>query len=262
MLQAVNPTDPLTAARLVEFLAPNTHWHRSLWNIGMVLTLRELIEAAQAMRSGVLSDEFVKALGNAAIRLAGKDPAVSEIQRTVLRNCLLHPPRYDGLDYHSLVQISEQIEKEYLSRWAAALRNITPPINPERAARCIASYLLDRGFSATWPHEWWKHRLFGNQSEVVLAEAVAEDHDELGRHALKEFEVLIAFKRSPGSQSGYPPEWLKANATVEWLREYGSDTSILALVSGSKANEPRSVSFSTRSIVLRCVRFKACVSSI
>src|SRR6185437_11307678 len=127
MLQAVNPTDPLTATRLLEFLAPNTPWHRSLWNIGTVLTLRELIEAAQAMRSGVLSDESVKALGNTAIRLAGKDPAVSEIQRTVLRNCLLHPPRFDGLDYHSLVQISEQIEKEYLSRWAAALRNATPP---------------------------------------------------------------------------------------------------------------------------------------
>jgi hypothetical protein len=107
MVQAINPTDPLTAPRLVEFLAPNTPWHRPLWSIGTVLTLRELIEAAQAMRYGVLSEESVKVLGNTAIRLAGKDPAVSEIQRTILKNCLQHPPRYEGLDYHSLVQISE-----------------------------------------------------------------------------------------------------------------------------------------------------------
>jgi hypothetical protein len=70
MVQAVNPTDPLTAARLVEFLAPNTPWHLPLWSIGTVLTLRELIEAAQAM----LSEESVKVLGNSASRLAGKGP--------------------------------------------------------------------------------------------------------------------------------------------------------------------------------------------
>jgi hypothetical protein len=68
-----------------------------------------------------------------------------------------------------------------LTPWAAALSNLIAPINPERAARCIASHLLDRGFSATWLHQWRKHRLYGSSRAVRLAEAIADAHDELGR---------------------------------------------------------------------------------
>ena len=41
-------------ARLIDFYGAATPWHRGLWTVGLVLTLRELLEASEAVRSGVL----------------------------------------------------------------------------------------------------------------------------------------------------------------------------------------------------------------
>ena len=36
--------DTLVGARLLDFFGTRTHWHRRLWTIGLVLTLKELLE--------------------------------------------------------------------------------------------------------------------------------------------------------------------------------------------------------------------------
>jgi hypothetical protein len=48
------------AARLLEFFGAATAWHRNLWIVGLVLTLKELLEAAEAARGGVLFQNSVE----------------------------------------------------------------------------------------------------------------------------------------------------------------------------------------------------------
>lgn len=117
----VNPVDEIAAARLVEFLDPSTPWNRSLWSLSTALTLRETLEAAEANRAGILSDESVKRLGQVALRLVGKDPGVPDNEKQVLADSLRSVPRYDGLFYHTIAQLAGAISADYLLRWSAAL---------------------------------------------------------------------------------------------------------------------------------------------
>src|SRR5664279_4492010 len=117
MLKAVNPLDQITAARLVELLAPSTPWNRSLWSLNTVLTLREILEAAEASRAGILGEDSLKRLGSVAMRLVGKDPGVLDAEKRVLNDALRTSPRYDGLTYHTVAQLVEQVDADYLSRW-------------------------------------------------------------------------------------------------------------------------------------------------
>ncbi len=73
----VNPFESLVAARLLEFFDTRTPWHRRLWATGLILTLRETIEASDMVAAKVLYQNSVKALADTAIVLAGTDPAVT-----------------------------------------------------------------------------------------------------------------------------------------------------------------------------------------
>jgi hypothetical protein len=103
MLRIVNASDQLIAARLVELLDPNTAWHRALWCLGIVLTLREILEAAEANRAGILSDASVERLGTIALRSAGKDAGVRNDEKRGLNAALKGAPRFEGLAYHLLL---------------------------------------------------------------------------------------------------------------------------------------------------------------
>jgi len=218
MLKAVNPHDPITAARLVELLGPTTPWNRSLWSLNTVLTLGEVLEAAEANRAGILGEDSLKRLGSLAIRLVGKDPGVLDEEKRVLNDALRTSPRYDGLAYHTVAQLVERIDSEYALRWATAL-SANPPPEPERTARSIAAYLLDRGLSGELLHSWWTKWLYQGATELTLVEILQLAQQELVARPLVEFEVLVAFKNSPKSASGFPKGWLRSNEFSRWLRE-------------------------------------------
>ena len=42
MIDVNDEYDTLVGARLLDFFGTRTHWHRRLWTIGLVLTLKEL----------------------------------------------------------------------------------------------------------------------------------------------------------------------------------------------------------------------------
>jgi hypothetical protein len=106
MLKTVNALDPITAARLVELLAPTTPWNRSLWSLNTVLTLEEVLEAAEASRAGILGEDSLKRLGSLAMRLVGKDPGVPDEEKRVLNDALRTSPRFDGLAWRAYVESS------------------------------------------------------------------------------------------------------------------------------------------------------------
>lgn len=217
MLNPVNPDDQIIAARLVELLDPTTPWNRSLWSINTLLTFREVLEAAEASRSGILGTDSLKRLGSLAVRLAGKDPGVLVAERHVLGEALQNPPRHDGLAYHTVSQLLERITPEYLIRWAGALDR-TPQPQAERTARSVAGYLLDQGFSGEYLHSWFSERLYDCETQLTLSELLRSAHADLIQRPLANFEVLIAFKNTPKSASGFPQGWLKSRQLSHWLR--------------------------------------------
>jgi hypothetical protein len=218
MLKTVNALDPITAARLVELLAPTTPWNRSLWSLNTVLTLKEVLEAAEASRAGILGEDSLKRLGSLAMRLVGKDPGVLDEEKRVLNDALRTSPRFDGLAYHTVAQLVGCIESDYVLRWAAAL-SANPPPEAERTARSIAAYLLDRGLSGELLYSWWTKWLYQDPIELSLVEILEHAQAELVARPLTEFEVLIAFRNSPKSATGFPNGWLKSNQLSQWLRE-------------------------------------------
>src|SRR5215813_5106726 len=146
MIDVNDQYDSLVGARLLDFFGTRTHWHRRLWTIGLVLTLKELLEVSSAVRSSILFQNSVEDLSRSAMALAGRDPGVGGKQQLEsLQRSLRSEVRFQGMDYLVVEQLSAEIGSAYLTRWAAALRTAGRSA-PERTARAIASYLLDKGF--------------------------------------------------------------------------------------------------------------------
>lgn len=216
MLTLVNPNDRLIAERVLELLDPRTHWYRSLWSLNVVLVLHEILEGSEALRAGILSEPSLRRLGTQVRRLAGQDPGVSEPERKLLTEALQGIPRHEGVNYHSIAELAERVNSAYLQRWAHALRSPFTA-QPERAARSIASYLVDSGFSEQYLLAWWAH-LLRDQAAVSLPEICEAAHSQLARMPERTFKVLLAFQTAPHSSAGFPPGWLKAADVSSWLR--------------------------------------------
>lgn len=231
MLTPVNADEVVIAARLLEFFASATPWNRRLWNAGLLLGLRETLEATEAARAGVLSEDSVKGLGNACARLAGLDPGTGGEQACrSLQQALTGRLRYDGLDFHTVSHLAEDLEEHYLERWADALRRPNPP-KIERTSRTIAAHLLDLGFGANYLHRWWTSKVIHEKDSYSLADIVEQAH-ALARKPAREFKVLMAFHSSPRSKSGYPSGWLRPGEVNVWLAEHGFSTSGLTIKGG------------------------------
>lgn len=145
--QSPTPTS-LVHARLGEFFAHRSPWHRRLWSVGTVLAIQEVIEYAEACLNGAMANtEGLKYVTATAKREVERDPGAAPL-KTEIVSCL------GQLDVASsskiplavrdeLDQLVRRLEPEYLGNWCTAATE--PPV--EFAARALASHLLDLGFS-------------------------------------------------------------------------------------------------------------------
>jgi hypothetical protein len=87
------------AARLLDFFGDTTPWHRGLWTLGLVLTLKELLEATKAVREAILHERSMQDLAKSAMSQAGRDPGVGGPQQLgALQAALRSDLRYLGMD--------------------------------------------------------------------------------------------------------------------------------------------------------------------
>jgi hypothetical protein len=226
MLSA-DPYEQHVGARLLDFFGAVTPWHRRLWSTGVVLTLRELLEATEAVRAGVLTDASVRNLISSAAPVVGQDRGVGDATKLrVLQQSLRPEMRYGGIEFHKVRQIIEDLEGHYLERWAAALTTTASCPGPERTARAIASHLLDAGFDPDYLHRWWSYRIVHEPGVRSLAELVAEAH-ALYQQPPGEFEVIVTFGGAPLASAGGVANWLDATEVSTRLNDAGFDTSRL-----------------------------------
>lgn len=222
MIDVNDQYETLAGARLLDYFGTRTPWHRALWTIGIILTLKELLEVSEAVRSSILFQNSVEDLSRAAMALAGNDPGVGDKQRKdSLQRALRTELRFLGMDYRVVQQLIEEIESQYLTRWAASLRS-NRRTAPERTARAIASHLLDRGFSQPFLHRWWTFKLRYENGVRPLADIVDDAH-ALAMNPLREYEVLAAFSAFTKRKDSMPAGWLDAAAVSQWLKSRDFD---------------------------------------
>ncbi|PMS19093.1 integrase [Trinickia dabaoshanensis] len=221
MLNLVNSTQQLSFARLYEFFSEQKHWYRSLWGIGTVLAMDELVEACTVMKQGHLSEGSVKRIASSLLKRVGSHPAFAIAEKHLLAEQVRQVPRAEGVAHFIIRELCQRVSSDYLSRWAAAVAGGN--FRPEHFARHVGAHLLDAGFSPQFLHDWIASRRDAPET-ITLAELCEELQGVVQSNPPRPFDVLIAVKSMPRLNGASRTPWLKAAAVTEWLRQNRFDT--------------------------------------
>jgi len=219
-------------ARLLDFFSEKTAWQRTLWNSGTVLSLQELLEASEQSARGVVSESSLGHFAHSISIAVLRDPGVGDQQRRKqISNLLKMDERkntlaYLGVQYRSVKLVIPEVANGYLRRWSESLGLMPPPVKAERAARGVASHLLDCGFNSQYLHRWFTFKGRHEPGTKSLA-TILEEADDLAREPLRTFEALLIFTHAPATDPAkeQPVHWLTNKAASEWLRAQGFDVS-------------------------------------
>ncbi|HET7205779.1 MAG TPA: hypothetical protein VFI95_04285, partial [Terriglobales bacterium] len=139
----VNLFESHIVARLLDFFSSKSAWQRALWSSGIVLTLREILEASEHVAKGVISQPSLDHAASWAMLVGGRDPGVGDAaRRRQLQRLLRTDDRgdaltFNGAQYRGLAILRSEIQEGYLERWSQALVSPSLCPGPERTARAI-----------------------------------------------------------------------------------------------------------------------------
>lgn len=218
------PTDEFdqrVAARLAEFWAWFTPWHRRLWNVGSISAIGELLEACESLPKAAL-----KSLQAEVDRLVGPDSALGDpVTKEALGRLLNDNLVFQRASWYELSQLRPIVDAEYLKRWAHLVRGPDRP-GIERVSRHVASHLLHSGFSSTYLHRWLRFQVEHRTDVLTIADLLDEADATLVRRPLQEFKVVIPVMGAPGITESPPAEWLSASQIanlIESIQGHRSD---------------------------------------
>ncbi|HKT82542.1 MAG TPA: hypothetical protein VJQ84_01760 [Solirubrobacterales bacterium] len=202
--------------RIAELVDPGVRWQRSLWNTGLVLSLKEIVEASDAVGAGALNPASVKWLADSAKGRVTKDPgAGSAIEQKAIATLLTRDLSSGGANYLELLNWIAAIEDAYLERWIAAVSSTEDRPSRETSARALSAYLLDQGFSPTALTAWLK------SLPIAKTEDLFEAARSLVAASGEDYEVLILFEKPPPARIARPSEWRDAKEASSWLLAQG-----------------------------------------
>jgi len=208
-------------ARLRDFFLPHAHWQRRLWNVGLLLHLREMIEASEAARARALSQEALGWLAERVRRHAAVDPGAGDRpQRGAIIELLKRDLTTDGVNYLMLKEVVADIEATYLERWANELRNGAQLPGPERTARALATHLLDSGLGLENLTLWLDGVVAGHGPKLNVADLFDEGARVLAT-PLSRYSVLVPFAVEPSRTATRPTEWITSDQAALWLKANG-----------------------------------------
>ena len=202
-------------ARLEEYFSLGTQWQRTLWSVGPAFALRELIESADGVQNGALSQKALKRHAESVGRMLNDDPAAGEAApRRQLLSLLTRDLSAGGAKYHELRLWLDDVERHALSRWANAVAQADKP-SRERFARAIACELFRHGFAALRLRSWvaWLR----NRSEEITERDLIGETQALIAKKPRSYDVLLTFAKPLANRVPRPPEALDATAVARWL---------------------------------------------
>ncbi|MCK2220205.1 hypothetical protein MF672_041365 [Actinomadura sp. ATCC 31491] len=209
------------AARIMNFCDLTTPWPRRLWDVGAFLSLEELYEAGAWVERRVLSQSAVDWQRRELERLLGDDPALgTNAYRRGLQECLRSTLTVAGDGRRKLRHLIDLGRPGYLDRWAACVAGTNPP-PPEKAARFIASHLLDSGHSMNGLDRWIRDGRLTLSAADLITEAAA-----LLTTRPTRWKILVPFadlhrhrKRTTGL-----PHWIGVRETEDLMAAAGAKT--------------------------------------
>lgn len=207
-------------ARLFDFFDDSTHWQRRLWNVGLTLSLREVVEACEASRDRALDTAAVAWLVESTRKKVFEDPGAGGTeQRKALADALRGAPQAEGVS-HRVIQVAlSDIRDKYLSRWRDELETSDSPPGRERTARALASHLLDAGLPGPYLRTWLSD-LVTAHGLPNLADLLTEA-ERLSAQPQTKHQVLVLFEREPVSRAARPMQWVDSARAARWLQEHG-----------------------------------------
>ncbi|MFD0901399.1 hypothetical protein [Actinomadura sediminis] len=214
--------DDLLKARVCELLESWQPWQRRLWDLGTVLALREAVEAADWVSRQVLSPAATAWYARESLlpRL-GTDAAVRDGQvRRQLNEVCKRPLKTGTRGQRALRLLADLVEEGYLQRWHEVVVS-GRAYNVERAARSIASHMLDQGFHQDHLRRVIKSRLAHDADVRDLVELLIELQAR-GKRAYTGFVVLEGKVPSPEVALG-STRWLDQETVGRLLAEHFSD---------------------------------------
>jgi predicted nucleic acid-binding protein len=239
--------EQLITARMTELVDHRTPWHRSLWQLGTYLAIREVLEYADGVRAGVMRSEGLEYVTQSASRLVARDRGlgakeVRERMTDILdkrhtKQGVVDPAVADELD-----QLARRSERGYLRRWSRCVATELPQSEVELFSRLIAAHMLDAGFSADHLHGW----LLASSDEGLSLEDRLEQADEMFGRAPVDYRVVVPFASLPSEVLTAASErFVKWDDLPEFLRSEGVERlppgrkGVGALVFSIRAREPK-----------------------
>jgi hypothetical protein len=193
-------------------------WQRRLWDVGLVVALRELREACDAEQSDALSKQSVKWLATSIEHQVANDPGAGEGEAVKrLRSLLKADLTSGGSNYRELIAWTDEIGQEYLRRWRVRAASLERP-SREQLARALATHLLGEGFSTAYLRYAVKHL---DTSAKLDAGQLVDEMGALATLAESSFAVMAVFGKSPPKRFSRPREWNTAAETSRWLSANG-----------------------------------------
>lgn len=194
-------------------------WPRRLWDLGAVLSLRELHESCAWVAKGALHQPAVDWQKTRLLPILGPDRALGDgVLRRELTNMLKGPLQAPSVAVRRLADLIETVDAGYLARHATAL-DTGAAMSVERLARTLTSHLLDSGFSMPAVRRWAQ----GHLSNGLSASELLRNAQSYLDGGLQQHEVLLPCLKIPQRQTlaeavaSYRPR----RQALAWLKEHG-----------------------------------------
>jgi hypothetical protein len=244
----------LVIARMQELADIRTSWHRSLWQVGSIVALREIVEATDSTWSGQLtSSEAMKDFIEGHARQIGLDHGLG---RKSVRDRLwglvqalpykLAPdPRNQSHDGRAALDAIKELvvraEDAYLHRWADHIdQNPLSTGDVELVARLIVAHLLDSGFHRSHIHGW-----LTNLPKDQSLPATLEHAQSMLAEDLRDFQLLVAVRVLPRTVLTTLPDDLRSEPAA-YLEAFKAATNAASVKSPREPAAAISLAFTAR----------------
>ena len=220
-MPTVKDNELILAIRMRELCKPPTAWNRALWAVSALTSLNEVLEAAKVRRDGILSDTSLSNLQHTTAVLIGKDPGVGDdkaryyLQKHLNGKSLITP---ESLASATIKQAIDDLEANYLSRWADRIDQGVPDAIIEQCARCVVSHLLNRGRSRKSVSERIREAVFTQQPMVATAGELIRDLHSLASQPSAEYQAVFPVVSAPESGKTKSPIWMPGVELVAWMK--------------------------------------------
>jgi len=183
-----NTLQTTVAERMLELIDVRSPWHRSLWQLGTIHAIAEVLECTNATWDGAINNGNaqkylvdrcqIQVLGDVGIGdLPARELLAEKLKKLASKKLNGSAPSQQPLLEKEIEELAERGKRDYLRRWKIHVETggLTRD-SVERTARQVVSHFLDDGFDRRHIHGWLKATL-NNTTDSVLTQILDSGHD-------------------------------------------------------------------------------------